>query len=86
MTRLDRARLDDIADAIGAIHKHLERGDLHDGLMAGGNGGHAALLANVDAALGAFWDALGMALSASPVFGPARNEDGGGSLAQAARH
>ncbi len=33
MTRLDRARLDDIADAIGAIHKHLERGDLYDGLI-----------------------------------------------------
>ena len=33
MSRLDRARLDDIADAIGAIHQHLERGDLHDGLV-----------------------------------------------------
>ena len=33
MSRLDRARLDDIADAIGAIHQHLERGDLHDGLI-----------------------------------------------------
>jgi uncharacterized protein with HEPN domain len=33
LSRLDRARLDDIADAIGAIHKHLERGDLHDGLV-----------------------------------------------------
>jgi len=33
LSRLDRARLDDIADAIGAIHQHLERGDLHDGLI-----------------------------------------------------
>lgn len=33
MSRLDRARLDDIADAVGAIHEHLERGDLHDGLV-----------------------------------------------------
>lgn len=33
MSRLDRARLDDITDAIGAIHQHLERGDLHDGLV-----------------------------------------------------
>ncbi|MBC6942686.1 MAG: DUF1501 domain-containing protein [Xanthomonadales bacterium] len=33
--------------------------DLHSGLMSGGNSDHAALLANVDAALGAFWDALG---------------------------
>ncbi|MBX3699604.1 MAG: DUF1501 domain-containing protein [Dokdonella sp.] len=33
--------------------------DLHAGLMSGGNSDHAALLANVDAALGAFWDALG---------------------------
>ncbi len=33
MSRLDRARLTDIADAIGAIRQHLERGDLHDGLV-----------------------------------------------------
>jgi uncharacterized protein with HEPN domain len=33
LSRLDRARLDDIAEAIGAIHQHLERGDLHDGLI-----------------------------------------------------
>ncbi len=33
MSRLDRARLDDIADTIGAINQHLERGDLHDGLV-----------------------------------------------------
>lgn len=33
MSRHDRARLDDIADAIGAIHEHIERGDLNDGLI-----------------------------------------------------
>ncbi len=33
--------------------------DLHAGLMSGGNSNHAALLGSVDAALGAFWDALG---------------------------
>lgn len=33
--------------------------DLHDGLMSGGNSDHAALLGNVDDALGAFWDAMG---------------------------
>ena len=33
MRRLDRARLDDIVDAIGAIHQYLERGDLYDGLI-----------------------------------------------------
>lgn len=33
MSRLDGARLGDIVDAIGAIRQHLERGDLHDGLV-----------------------------------------------------
>ena len=33
MSRLDSARLADIEDAIGAIHEHLERGDLRDGLI-----------------------------------------------------
>ncbi len=33
--------------------------DLHAGLMSGGNSDHAALLGNVDDALGAFWDAMG---------------------------
>ena len=33
MSRYDRARLDDIADAIGVIHEHLERGGLDDGLI-----------------------------------------------------
>ena len=33
MSRHDRARVDDIAEALTAIHAHLERGDLHDGLV-----------------------------------------------------
>jgi uncharacterized protein (DUF1501 family) len=33
--------------------------DLHDGLMATGNGGHGALLNRMSQALGAFWTALG---------------------------
>lgn len=33
--------------------------DLHDGLMATGNGGHGALLNRVSQALGAFWTSLG---------------------------
>jgi uncharacterized protein with HEPN domain len=33
LSRLEKARLDDIADAVDAIHEHLERGDLHDGLV-----------------------------------------------------
>lgn len=33
MSRHDRARLQDIADAIDAIRSHLSRGDLHDGLV-----------------------------------------------------
>jgi uncharacterized protein with HEPN domain len=33
LSRLDRTRLADIADAIGAIRQHLERGDLDDGLV-----------------------------------------------------
>lgn len=33
MSRHDRARLDDIADAISVILGYLERGDLHDGLI-----------------------------------------------------
>lgn len=33
MSRHDRARLDDITEAISAIQAHLERGDLHDGLI-----------------------------------------------------
>lgn len=33
MSRHDRARLDDIADAISVIQGYLERGDLHDRLI-----------------------------------------------------
>lgn len=33
MSRHDRARLDDIADAISVIQGYLERGDLYDGLI-----------------------------------------------------
>lgn len=33
MTRFNQQRLDDIRVAIGAIHAHLERGDLSDGLI-----------------------------------------------------
>lgn len=33
MTRRDRQRLDDILAATDAIHRHLERGDLGDGLV-----------------------------------------------------
>lgn len=33
MSRQDEARLADIAEAIAAIRGHLERGDLHDGLV-----------------------------------------------------
>lgn len=33
MTRRDRQRLEDILAAIDAIAKHLQRGDLHDGLV-----------------------------------------------------
>lgn len=33
MTRRDRQRLDDLLAAVGAIRRHLERGDLDDGLV-----------------------------------------------------
>lgn len=33
MSRHDRARLDDIADAISVIQGYLERGDLYDGFI-----------------------------------------------------
>lgn len=33
MSRRDRQRLEDIVVAIDAIRSHLERGDLHDGLV-----------------------------------------------------
>jgi uncharacterized protein with HEPN domain len=33
LSRQDEARLNDIAEAVGAIRDHLTRGDLHDGLV-----------------------------------------------------